>query len=408
MSASTTPLQISPLQINPREGAPSASPTPDPAAPPVTLEIDGQIITPFPDETVLDALLRVGIDTPFSCRGGACQTCLTKCTEGEIPRGAQRRLSDRIKDLGYFLPCKCVASGPMKLARKDPADMTTACMLVAVEGHSSGSLRITFETMTALDYRSGQSLRLVTGVPPDQEPVLMLTSDPATSPCPEARLVLTDGTPLPACFAQDAEPGGEFEIRGPFSLDYRDLPEITSAPPLDPALWQALDQGGRLRSIFDTFYAKVFADTQLAPFFEGVTQDRAASKQYSFLQQMMTGEKVYWGEKPRNAHHWMVITHALFDHRQALMVETLREYGLSQDQISRWTRFEEYFRADIVKDREWPKKIGGEYVETGGFAHETMTDPTLCDRCGGEVLAGETVLYHRRTGRISCNSCAGG
>ena len=380
--------------------------TADAAAP--MLEFEGQRVTPFPDETVLDAMLRVGIDTPFSCKGGACQTCLTKCTEGEIPRGAQRRLSDRLKDLGYFLPCKCIATGPMALSRKDPADMTTSCMVVSVEGHGTGSLKIQFETMTAMEYRTGQSLRLVTGVAADAEPVLMLTSDPLNSPCPEARLVLTNGETLPACFAEGAVPGQDFEIRGPFSLDYRDLPEISTAPPLDAALWRELDDGARMRDIFDAFYTKVFADPQLSPFFEGVTQDRAASKQYSFLQQMMTGEKVYWGEKPRNAHHWMVITHALFDHRQALMVETLREHGLTEGQIERWTRFEEYFRADMVKDKEWPKKIGGAYVDTSGFARETMTDATVCDKCGGEVNAGEEVLYHRRTGQISCQACSGG
>ena len=47
-----------------------------------------------------------------------------------------------------------------------------------------------------------------------------------------------------------------------------------------------------------------------------------------------------------------------------------------------------------------------------GVAHpppeETMTDATVCDKCGGEVNAGEEVLYHRRTGQISCQACSGG
>lgn len=375
----------------------------------MTIEIDfeGRTISPFPDETVLDAMLRVGIDTPFSCKGGSCHTCLTHCIEGEIPEKAQRGLSAHLRERGYFLPCRCVATGPMRLERKQARDMLTRCMLVEVDGHGAGSLRIQFEPMGALDYRMGQSLRLVNGAAMEDEPVLMLTSDPQTSPVPQARWVLQEGQVVPDYFAPGAEFGLEFEVRGPFNLDYKELPELVSPPSADTSLWQELDEGQTVRRVLDAFYTKVYADPLLSPFFKGVTQDRAASKQYNFLQQQMTGEKVYWGENPRNSHHWMVIPHSLFDHRQNLMVETLREHGLSQAQIERWTRFEEYYRWDIVKDREWPKRIGDRVISTEGFARETLGEATLCDQCGNEVQAGVTVLYHKRTGHISCPACSG-
>ncbi|RMX04205.1 hypothetical protein D8I35_15500 [Corticibacter populi] len=371
------------------------------------IHFEGRCVHPQAGETVLDALLRVGIDTPFSCKGGSCHTCMLHCTDGPIPEKAQRGLSERLRQLGYFLPCRCVTEHSLRIEPRQAKDMVTRCMLVEVDGHASGSLRIQFEPMTALDYRMGQSLRLVDGSAPEQEPLLMLTSDPATSPVAEARWVLQAGQTVPDSLAPSAEFGLEFEVRGPFNLDYQDLPEQRPAPPADPALWQALEDGRKARAILDAFYAKVYADTLLAPFFAGVTAERAASKQYNFLQQLMTGEKVYWGESPRNTHHWMVIPHSLFDHRQALMIETLREHGLDDGQIARWTRFEEYFRADIVKDHEWPKKIGDQIYSTEGFERETLLEATLCDQCGAEVSAGTEVLYHRRTGLISCPRCAG-
>ncbi|PAT35136.1 hypothetical protein CK620_04260 [Vandammella animalimorsus] len=391
-----------------KPGRPAAGYAPNPSHETMTIEIqfEGQTIRPFEHETVLDAMLRVGIATPFSCKGGSCHTCMTRCVTGEIPEKAQRGLPDRLRERGYFLPCKCVATSSMQLERKQAQDMVTRCMLVEVDGHGTGSLRIQFEPMTGLDYRAGQSLRLVNGAALEDEPVLMLTSDPQQTPVPEARWVLQQGDVVPDYFAPGAEFGLEFEVRGPFNLDYKDLPELVTPPPTDPQLWQELDNGKLARKIFDAFYAKVYADPLLSPFFHGVTMDRAASKQYSFIQQLMTGEKVYWGENPRNMHHWMIIPHSLFDHRQRLMVETLREHGLSESQIERWTRFEEYYRWDIVKDKEWPKRIGDQIFSIEGFDHETLSEATLCDQCGAEVAAGVTVLYHKRTGQISCPACA--
>ncbi|MDD3784086.1 MAG: 2Fe-2S iron-sulfur cluster-binding protein [Hydrogenophaga sp.] len=367
-----------------------------------------KVVSPFEGETVLDALLRVGADVAFSCKGGSCHTCMLHCLEGEVPDVARRALPERLRSLGYFLPCRCTPTGPMRLGPKRAQDMVTSCMLVEVDGHESGSLRIVFEPSQKLEYRMGQTLRLVNGAAQANEPVLMLSSDPAEAVVMEARWVLGEGETVPDVFAPGAEFGGVFEVRGPFTPDYDDLPEQTTAPTTDPALWDELDQGRRVRQVLDAFYAKVYADPLLAPFFHGVTPDRAAGKQYSFLQQRMTGAKVYWGDAPRNAHHWMVIPHALFDHRQRLMVQTLREHGLSEGQIQRWTRFEEYYRADIVKDKAWPRKVGDTLVRTEGFALEVLGEASLCDHCGAEVPNGTTVRYHLRTGQISCPACMAG
>lgn len=380
----------------------SASSTPSS----LCVSFQGQQVTPFENESVLDALLRIGVNTPFSCKGGSCHSCMLQCVEGEIPGRAQRGLSERLQKLGYFLPCRCVATTSMQVREKQAKDMVTRCMLVEVDGHETGSLRIIFEPAQALDYRTGQTLRLVSNDDTANEPIWQITSDHETSPVIEARWVLQPGEPVPDTFAPDAEFGLEFEVRGPFNLDFDSLPEQLTPPPTDNALWAELENGKTARAIFDAFYRKVYADPLLSPFFEGVTMDRAASKQYNFIQQLMTGEKVYWGEKPRNSHHWMIIPHSLFDHRQSLMVETLKEHGLSDSQIARWTRFEEYYRSDIVKDKEWPKVVNGQVYSTEGFDREVLSESTMCDQCGNEVLAGTEVLFHLRTGKISCPQCA--
>lgn len=281
-----------------------------------------------PSETLLEAGLRLGLNMPFSCRGGSCHTCMMQSTGGHLPERAQRGLAQVQKDLGLFLPCVCYPEADMRVAPKGGA--TQACAT--------------------------------------------LTTCPSLKP--------TD-TPV----------SGHRRSEVP-------------SPPQDPALWAELDDGKRVRQVLDAFYAKVFADERLAPYFHNTTPDHVAGKQYAFLYEAMTGEDMYFGDNPLNAHHWMVISDALFDHRQRLMIETLEEHGLSDDHIRRWTAFEEPYRPDIVKEQAIHRQNQGRVeVLQAGFAEEVLAVGSICDHCGAEIEAGTTVLYHQRLGTLSCTAC---
>lgn len=58
------------------------------------------------DETVLDCLQRHGCDVSFSCKAGACQSCLMQADAGEPPAAAQAGLKPGLKQQGYFLSCQ--------------------------------------------------------------------------------------------------------------------------------------------------------------------------------------------------------------------------------------------------------------------------------------------------------------
>lgn len=276
-----------------------------------------------PLETVLEASLRLGLNVPFSCRGGSCHTCMMQSTGGPVPERAQRGLAQVQKDLGLFLPCVCYPEADMRVAPKPSA--------------------------------------------------------PGMA-----------GSPL----APLTEP-----TRGPRTAE-------VPTPPQDPALWAELGHGKRVREVLDAFYAKVFADEWLAPYFHNTTPDHVAGKQYAFLYESMTGDDVYFGDNPLNAHHWMVISDALFDHRQRLMIETLEAHGLSDDQIRRWTAFEEPYRPDIVKEQASARHNQGRVeMRQEGFAEEVLAVGSMCDHCGAAIEAGTPVLYHQRLGTISCAAC---
>ncbi len=66
-----------------------------------------------PDEIVLDAAMRAGIDVPYSCRNGTCRTCISRVVEGSIehdPLYSDDLLIDEDEvDAGYRLLCSAFA-----------------------------------------------------------------------------------------------------------------------------------------------------------------------------------------------------------------------------------------------------------------------------------------------------------
>ena len=183
-----------------------------------------------------------------------------------------------------------------------------------------------------------------------------------------------------------------------------DAQTVASIAP-DPELWQALEQGAGLTAILTDFYDRVFEDARLRPFFHNVTKRRVIEKQYEFLNELFTGNDVYFGLRPFNAHHWMVISDDLFDYREALFEGCIRRYGLPEPMIQRWLAIHERFRADIVKGS--PRGIVEDGVERylERFDSVPLAVGSLCDGCGAEVAEGTIVRYHMRTGLIYCPAC---
>jgi len=173
----------------------------------------------------------------------------------------------------------------------------------------------------------------------------------------------------------------------------------------DAEMWQALGEGRLLREILLDFYSQVYADPRLSMFFEGVTIERAIDKQYSFLRSIFTGEKCYFGDHPKNAHHWMVISNALFNYHESLMQNTLRRHGLPEYLIQRWMALEEVFLSSIVKSKPRPRKINGIALPLDGYDSLVLEVSTLCDCCGAEIPSSTVGYYHRRTGKLNCQDC---
>lgn len=193
----------------------------------------------------------------------------------------------------------------------------------------------------------------------------------------------------------------EFAHRPP-----RDAEKFAALAP-DPELWAALDHGPRLTRILQDFYARVYVDPQLAPFFHNVTRERAIQKQYEFLADVISGRRAYFGLNPFNAHHWMVISDALFDYREALFEQVLRAHGLAEPMVRRWLAMHETFRSEIVKNAPRGMVVDGVEQPLHSHSEEQLDIDTVCDGCAREILAGTPCRYQHRLGTLHCPACAG-
>lgn len=74
----------------------------------VSMIVDGarHEVTLKPGETIIDGALRVGVEAPFSCKGGMCCTCRAKVVSGEVDMAVNYSLEPWEIEQGYVLTCQ--------------------------------------------------------------------------------------------------------------------------------------------------------------------------------------------------------------------------------------------------------------------------------------------------------------
>lgn len=369
---------------------------------------NGQRIGVAADETVLQALTRQGITTRSSCLGGVCQTCVMRCLEGEIPARTQSGLNPELISKRYFMPCICQPAGDMVLAGALADDFYVPAQLEKKIPDANG-ITLLFEPLRAI---ATPLTEVMVRDAQGNSGHFQLSNQPEIDYYFAIHLTNTDNSGLAAGLRNTLQPGEQIQMRAATADDQVTIgaapdnkPERPKDPPPDLELWAALGEGALLREILIDFYDRVYADPLMMSFFAGFTRQRLVEKQYSFLHQVMTGNKVYFGNRPLRAHHWMVISDALLDHREQIMRDCMRAHGVDEKWIKRSMELEEYYRPDIVKSEPFPLQNNGVDIPLEGFEEIVIDSGSICDGCGGVIESGETVRYHVRKGTIYCARC---
>ncbi|MBX7219409.1 MAG: 2Fe-2S iron-sulfur cluster binding domain-containing protein [Blastocatellia bacterium] len=111
-----------------------------------------------PGESVLDCILRNGIDISHACKAGACNSCMMKANQGTIPSKAQVGLRDSLKEQGYFLPCVCFPDTDLVLT--DATELKVPARVVERDMLSQTVLRVRLRMETEIPFRAGQYFTL--------------------------------------------------------------------------------------------------------------------------------------------------------------------------------------------------------------------------------------------------------
>lgn len=131
-------------------------------------------------------------------------------------------------------------------------------------------------------------------------------------------------------------------------VDPRDISLSLNKPELK-ILYQHLGSEKRLEEILQDFYQRMSQDILIGFFFDGKDIPEIARQQKQFLLRAMGATATYTGKAPAQAHTNLApILSGHFDRRLQILEQTLKDHGLSPEDVTTWITFENAFRDGIV------------------------------------------------------------
>lgn len=110
--------------------------------------------------SVLQALLREGIDTPYSCLRGNCQTCMLRSSTTDLPALSQAGLSNELRKQGYFLPCVCHPHSDVHILDAETLGLYQSSQLLEKFQYNADIYRLRFSKPEGFTYQAGQFINL--------------------------------------------------------------------------------------------------------------------------------------------------------------------------------------------------------------------------------------------------------
>jgi ferredoxin-NADP reductase/ferredoxin len=121
---------------------------------------DEQSVESIKGETVLDALIRHGHSVTYSCKKGACKTCLVQHVSGDLPTGAQRGLTTQLKSDAYICACLCKPTAGQKLKSIIAQNLFVSAHIHEKQYLSESVVKILVEPTEEFRHSAGQYINL--------------------------------------------------------------------------------------------------------------------------------------------------------------------------------------------------------------------------------------------------------
>ena len=174
---------------------------------------EGRSIELGAGESVLDGLLRAGVDAPHSCRAGHCQTCLARVVDGETPAGSQEGLKPAWRALGLFLTCKARPTCDLEIATPGALGLEVGARVVDVAHLSHDVVRLRLATDAPFEHRGGQFATLVRNDGLARS--YSIASSPERDDFVELHVRVVPNGAMSGWIARDVRVGERVALRGP-------------------------------------------------------------------------------------------------------------------------------------------------------------------------------------------------
>jgi len=127
----------------------------------IRLHLPDRTLTCSPNESVLETLLREGVEISYSCQQGACQSCMIQATNvTAVPHEAQKGLKDTLQNQGYFLACQCYPTQDLTLKLLHHEDFYTNGRIITKTPLNAETLLLRIACDDEMDYFAGQFVNL--------------------------------------------------------------------------------------------------------------------------------------------------------------------------------------------------------------------------------------------------------
>ena len=165
------------------------------------------------NESVLDCLLRNNLNTPYSCKSGACQSCMLQIISGSAPKNSQIGLKETLVHKGIFLACQCIPTENIEIQKINDQQLDIPSSITLIEKLNHNVIRVIVKPQRLFECESGQFITLINtkGVARSYS----IANNPKEEKFIELHIKLLENGLMGCWFRNEAKLNDQVIIRGP-------------------------------------------------------------------------------------------------------------------------------------------------------------------------------------------------